>query len=888
MKKISVNQFNKGLNLDNNPVSVSNDSLIGALNATFITKNGNEVVLQNDVGNASVDKAQLPAGYVPLGAKEHGGIIYVASYNPLTDESQIGCFPSPQRNFATTSNDNIKDIGSLCSYVGERYRDNDFVHFYSNRIYEQKIINIPGSEDNIIRPGDKFIITSDDCGDLNSDSNHEKIRLRVLVITSDNQSIDITDELTEPNGHFGHVPFVKDIANYPTILDTDYTIYTNRTCGQLCLRAELIFPDYFELSYNSSYDANSDTTTLTVDFISYKDGKIMNWNSGYFGTLKIGNDYYESTGGSNNQKIYTLTGIPDDAILEFTYYPIINVECGGNNYHLLINQMRKSEEIEFSLIGSGRVTFNTFRYFNDFDNNHLVFNYGIRFYQRNSQYELTDLYLELINLRDLDAVSWNYSNTNLNKKRIALNTSNTHGIYTETIDYLTTQQTNISLSNSIIPIDELLAGGENKILVGQYYLARICAWVNGTTLYKGDWHALLTSEATNYIYNNGEQDMLNLQKENAIDYIEHPELHINDSDPNNKILLNYTLNDSNEVIDNYEEKITQGIGYYDNYFSITLPNTNELRFEIEKSSQAVFRHNATSSLIIPKLFPFLESEISYTPTVIADIQKNIDDPDHPYAFVQYQDNIEVRRGNDYTSSGTIKHYDTQILKDNQKIGGNGSIEAGGKNEIRFQSSPSSGINININYKLYSQLFTPFEKNLNNQFIQRTYNDSCTMFVPYVSNNNDLIELLNQSSVSTGSNNRIYPEKMLYCIYERSTLFDRSSVGLIDYITNESTITDPRDITNSNNGETLLNRVRGSRIYPTDPTISKYLQTYNPNIAVFSSCINTNDDSIFESADVLVGQTFNTYDMLLIKGDDDEMYLLGDIETTKGDLLKKFK
>jgi hypothetical protein len=289
------------------------------------------------MGNASVDKAQLPTGYVPIGAKEHGGIIYIASYNPLTDKSQIGCFPSPQRNFATDSDDDVENIGSLCNYVGERYSDDDYTHFYSNKTYEQKIINIPGSEDNIIRPGDKFIITSDDCGDLNS--NYNKIRLKVLIITSDNQSIDITDELTKPTGHFEHVPFVKDIANhnYSTILDTDYTIYTNRTCGQLCLRAELIFPDYFELSYNSSYDASSDTTTLTVNFISYKDGEVINWDSGYFGTLKIGDNYYESSEGSNNQKIYTLTGIPDDAILEFTYYPIINIECDENNYQLLIS-----------------------------------------------------------------------------------------------------------------------------------------------------------------------------------------------------------------------------------------------------------------------------------------------------------------------------------------------------------------------------------------------------------------------------------------------------------------------------------------------------------------------------------------------------------------------
>jgi hypothetical protein len=46
--------------------------------------NGNEVVLQNDMGNRKIDNAFLPAGYEPVGMKEYGGVIYVAAYNPLT------------------------------------------------------------------------------------------------------------------------------------------------------------------------------------------------------------------------------------------------------------------------------------------------------------------------------------------------------------------------------------------------------------------------------------------------------------------------------------------------------------------------------------------------------------------------------------------------------------------------------------------------------------------------------------------------------------------------------------------------------------------------------------------------------------------------------------
>jgi len=58
------------------------------------------------MGNRRVDNAFLPAGYEPVGIKEYGGIIYIAAYNPITNKSQIGSFPSPERKI---SPDDIKD-----------------------------------------------------------------------------------------------------------------------------------------------------------------------------------------------------------------------------------------------------------------------------------------------------------------------------------------------------------------------------------------------------------------------------------------------------------------------------------------------------------------------------------------------------------------------------------------------------------------------------------------------------------------------------------------------------------------------------------------------------------------------------------------------------------
>jgi len=85
--------------------------------------NSNEVILQNDTGNRRVDSAFLPAGYEPVGIKEHGGIIYIASYNPITNKGQIGSFPSPQLNYG-----NVENIGATIneSFFKDFFKEDKF------------------------------------------------------------------------------------------------------------------------------------------------------------------------------------------------------------------------------------------------------------------------------------------------------------------------------------------------------------------------------------------------------------------------------------------------------------------------------------------------------------------------------------------------------------------------------------------------------------------------------------------------------------------------------------------------------------------------------------------------------------------------------------------
>lgn len=148
------NTFNEGMVLDNHPLMTPNTVLTDALNATLVTMNGNEMVLQNDMGNARVENAKLPPGYIPIGMKEYGGIIYIACYNPLTNKGQIGCFPSPQRQKTATQ---ISEITPIFKFPDVTYikEENDEEWYKINSLLTKCEIFPKGT---IIRSGDKFSV----------------------------------------------------------------------------------------------------------------------------------------------------------------------------------------------------------------------------------------------------------------------------------------------------------------------------------------------------------------------------------------------------------------------------------------------------------------------------------------------------------------------------------------------------------------------------------------------------------------------------------------------------------------------------------------------------------------------------------------------------------
>ena len=60
--------------------------------------------------NYKLKDCQLKSNYIPIGLKEHAGILYIVSYNPLDEHVEIGTYPSPEIKTPSTYNGVQKEL----------------------------------------------------------------------------------------------------------------------------------------------------------------------------------------------------------------------------------------------------------------------------------------------------------------------------------------------------------------------------------------------------------------------------------------------------------------------------------------------------------------------------------------------------------------------------------------------------------------------------------------------------------------------------------------------------------------------------------------------------------------------------------------------------------
>ena len=268
MVQESTNTFSEGLVKDLNPLTTPNTVLTDALNATLLTYNGNELVLQNDMGNTKITGAKLPEGYVPIGIKEYGGILYIVSFNGTKIE--IGSFPSPE--IINSSLDNINPLN---------------LNVFTNEINHNINKNIKLSKSSF-KSGDDFLIILNTIKDeystgkeFISDYNTRKIYKPKLISISNGIELDITNDLIKQ----------KNINNNPdyyswfvddSLLEADINrfelneltqIYKSRKSGDIYVRFDLETVDEFYLNNSltniSSYPVISKDEYYHLNFSFY-------------------------------------------------------------------------------------------------------------------------------------------------------------------------------------------------------------------------------------------------------------------------------------------------------------------------------------------------------------------------------------------------------------------------------------------------------------------------------------------------------------------------------------------------------------------------------------------------------------------------------------------
>lgn len=301
----ATNRFTKGLVMDFSPENTKNEVLTHALNATLLTFNGNELSLQNDMGNARVETAFLPEGYMPVGTCEYGGVIYIVSYNPLEDKSQIGCFPSPERNISN------KELGISDALIS---RNSFQVFDPTTKSPTGDLVNTTQyvllKNDNL-NPGDKFLICSDkeiynekladlyvkkqDSSDFEPISN-PIIALNVVSIEDSGKivylnsdirqySVDdsyVLDDVNYTDTYKYHIlgqmtqqgdkyeQATVDPDDYRNVLSSGYSVFKSKTSGKLAILAELITIDSYSVTHSiypkKTVNDNGEIVTLDGNF----------------------------------------------------------------------------------------------------------------------------------------------------------------------------------------------------------------------------------------------------------------------------------------------------------------------------------------------------------------------------------------------------------------------------------------------------------------------------------------------------------------------------------------------------------------------------------------------------------------------------------------------
>lgn len=360
MKKETVNTFAKGMVKDLHPLTTPSDVLTDALNATLVTYNGNEMILQNDMGNVEIGTAKLPSGYVPVAMKEHGGIVYVAAWNPIDEKGQIGTFPSPQQLYEnepwSVNNSETNALASVQVSRSDFYSSDNLG--IKNEVLKQLLFkDNQGKNYKIFHPGDKYVITmpAEAVENLKSHVNSGRMKLQLGVIKKDG-GIEIIANYPEDEFITSEVIKNEETEEKETpdyYIKNKVRIFNGTSSGALILIVTIITFDSFNLIREYSRNDNNE---INVTFT---------------GEATRDTNIYKSTDKDDTLRLYAGPVTENDV----TTYPthdefVVTGSNGIYNYDIYpalpygyVERLKQSGQINFKKVKNNVCDFSEWRFY---------------------------------------------------------------------------------------------------------------------------------------------------------------------------------------------------------------------------------------------------------------------------------------------------------------------------------------------------------------------------------------------------------------------------------------------------------------------------------------------------------------------------------------------
>lgn len=272
-----TNTFQDGIMSDMHPLSATNTSMTDALNATIVTYNGNEMILQNDMGNARlyVDDEQdsyvhLTPGFKPLGVKEHGGILYIASINEK-GEFELGSFPGPKfqdpnefKSYALNPKELTKDKNNIPMFTTDYY-DNVFplLNDLSNvgtiiensNLYKNISLVDSDKSECILKVGQEYLIRVGENNNLSTPDSKKLYKVKFINLENNKE---ITEELKDSVSYTNNISLQED-----DIDESDYKYFPNIANTKLGIVFEFEDIDIFKLG--QTYQLINDEQDVTIE-----------------------------------------------------------------------------------------------------------------------------------------------------------------------------------------------------------------------------------------------------------------------------------------------------------------------------------------------------------------------------------------------------------------------------------------------------------------------------------------------------------------------------------------------------------------------------------------------------------------------------------------------